>query len=94
MWQSVLLSLVAGIFFGNGIPHFVKGITKERYPSMLGSGPVPNLIGGWLSFVGAGLLMHWIDLRHFRAASLAAAALGVLLIGLFHAAVGAFGRTD
>jgi hypothetical protein len=38
--------------------------------------------------------MHWIDLRHFRAASVAAAALGVLLIGLFHAAVGAFGRTD
>ena len=94
MWQSVLLSFVAGIFFGNGIPHFVKGITKERYPSMLGSGPVPNLIGGWLSFVVAGLLMHWIDLRHFRATSLAAAAFGVLLIGLFHAAVGAFGRTD
>jgi hypothetical protein len=43
VWQSVLLSFVAGIFFGNGIPHFVKGITKERYPSMLGNGPVPNL---------------------------------------------------
>jgi len=58
VWQSVLLSFVAGIFFGNGIPHFVKGITKERYPSVLGNGPVPNLIGGWLSFVVAGLLMH------------------------------------
>jgi hypothetical protein len=52
----VLLGFLAGIVFGNGIPHFVKGITKERYASMLGNGPVPNLIAGWLSFVIVGVL--------------------------------------
>jgi hypothetical protein len=94
VWQSVVLGFLAGIVFGNGIPHFVKGITKERYPSMLGNGPVPNLIAGWLSFVIVGALTQWIDLRNFCAAALIAAALGVLLIGLFHAGIGAFGRAD
>jgi hypothetical protein len=94
VWQSVVLGFLTGIVFGNGIPHFVKGITKERYPSMLGNGPVPNLIAGWISFVIVGVLTQWIDLRNFCAAALTAAALGVLLIGLFHAGIGAFGRAD
>src|SRR5262249_43227643 len=63
MWQSMALGFLAGVFFGNGIPHFVKGITKERYPCVFGGGPMPNLLAGWLSLGIAGLLTHWIDLQ-------------------------------
>ena len=94
MWQSVILGFFVGLFLGNGIPHFVRGITKERYPSMLGNSPVPNLIGGWLSFVVAGLLAQRVDMVHFHDVALISGAIGLLLIGLFHASVGAFGRSD
>jgi hypothetical protein len=92
MWSSIVLGFLAGILFGNGIPHFVRGITRENYPCMLGNSPVPNLIAGWLSFVLVGILARWIDLEAHRDASLAAASLGVPAIGLFHASIGAFGR--
>jgi hypothetical protein len=92
MWQSIVLGFLAAAFFGNGFPHFVRGITKERYPCVLGGGPIPNLIAGWLSFVVAGILTHWIDLRDWRMEVSISAAAGLLAIGLFHAGPGAFGR--
>jgi hypothetical protein len=49
--MDLLLWLFIGILGGNAVPHLVKGITKESYPCALGNGPVPNFIGGWLSFV-------------------------------------------
>jgi hypothetical protein len=94
MWQSIAISLVAGILLGNGVPHFVKGITKERYPCMLGNSPTPNLIGGWVCFVASAILVQWVDLQQFKNASLISASIGVLLIGLFHASIGAFGQKD
>jgi hypothetical protein len=92
MWQSVALAFIAGVFLGNGIPHFVKGITKESYPCVLGNSAVPNLIGGWLSVVIAGLIARSADLTDFPDASLISASVGLLAIGLFHASIGAFGR--
>jgi hypothetical protein len=85
---------LVGVLFGNGVPHFVRGITKQNYPCMLGNGPVPNLIAGWLSFVLAGVLARWIDFDTQRDILLMAASLGVLAIGLFHAGIGAFGRKE
>ena len=92
MWQSTALGFLAGVLFGNGIPHFVRGITKENYPCMLGNSPAPNLIAGWLSFVLVGLVARWIDLDRFRDVALIGASIGLLAIGLFHASIGAFGR--
>lgn len=94
MLQSIVLSFLVGVLIGNGIPHFVRGITKERYPCMLGNSPVPNFIAGWVSFVLAGVLAQYIDPLHFHAATLISGAIGLLLIGLFHAGIGAFGRPD
>jgi len=94
MLESVILSFLTGIIFGNGIPHFVRGITKERYPSMFGNSPTPNLIGGWICFVVSGLLAKWIDFQQFEIVSLISASVGLLIIGLFHASIGAFGRND
>ena len=46
MWQTILLSLLAGAMSANATPHFVKGITKEPYPNVFGGSPVSNLVAG------------------------------------------------
>jgi hypothetical protein len=33
MWQTILLSFLAGAMAANAMPHFVKGITREPYPT-------------------------------------------------------------
>jgi hypothetical protein len=73
---------------------FVKGITKERYPTVFGNSPVPNLLSGWAGFVVAGILIGYADREHHALEFWIAGAVGALLIGLFHAAIGAFGRAD
>jgi hypothetical protein len=92
MLHVVALSFFAGLFAGNATPHFVKGITKEPFPSLLGSAPAVNLVAGWAMLLLAAVLAQLADLASHPAAATAAAAAGVLAIGLFHATVGAFGR--
>jgi hypothetical protein len=94
MWQTITLSLLGGVTAGNAFPHFVRGITKRRYPNVTGNGPVPNLVAGWAGLVLAALLFHWAHVGRHPAWSFGVAALGVLLIGLFHAGPGAFGRRE
>ena len=92
MFQAIALGLLAGLMIGNGTPHFVKGITKERYPTVFGSGPVPNLVAGWAGIcLGASALLA-ADLPAARGPGGAATAVGVLLMGLFHAKGLAYGR--
>jgi hypothetical protein len=76
----------------NAVPHFVKGITKETYPSLFGPTPVVNLLAGWSGFVLTALCVYWAHVGRHSGWALVSGALGVLLIGLFHAWVGAFGR--
>jgi hypothetical protein len=92
MWQTIILSFLAGLMGGNAIPHFVKGITKENYPNVLGNSPVPNLVAGWSALIITVLLIHWARIEQYPDWALVFGALGVLLIGLFHARIGAFGR--
>jgi hypothetical protein len=94
MWQTIILSFLGGVIGGNAFPHFVHGITKKRFPNLTGNGPIPNLIGGWAGLVLAALLIHWAHGDRHPAWSFSFAALGVLLIGLFHAGPGAFGRRE
>ena len=56
--MDLLLWILIGILGGNAVPHFVKGITKEHYPCVLGNGPVPNFIAGWAGFVLTSLLVR------------------------------------
>ena len=94
MLLTLILSFLAGLFASNGFPHFVKGITKEEYPCMLGNSPVHNLIGGWMAFVLAALFVNYAHMERFPIASFIASAVGVLLMGLFHAWIGAFGKDN
>jgi CDP-diglyceride synthetase len=90
--MDLLLWLLIGILGGNAVPHLVKGITKEQYPCVLGNGPVPNFIGGWLCIVLTSVLVRLALNSRITDLDLTAGLIGLLLIGLFHSAVGAFGR--
>jgi len=92
MWPAAVFAFFAGMCGANGIPHFVKGITREYYPCVIGNSPIPNLIAGWASFVLAVLLGYGAYMQGNPLVSSAFLALGVLLMGLFHAAGLAFGR--
>ena len=92
MIQAIALGLLAGLLIGNGIPHFLKGITKERYPTGFGSGPVVNLVAGWSGICLGVLALLAADLPAEPVPGGGSVAVGVLLIGLFHARIGAFGR--
>jgi hypothetical protein len=92
MWRTIILSFQAGVMGGNAIPHFVKGITKETYPNVLGNSPVTNLVAGWAALVITAILAHLANVDLYPIRAFSSGALGVLLIGLFHAWHGAFGR--
>ena len=94
MVQTFVLSFLAGIMGGNAIPHFVKGITKENYPNMMGNSPVPNFLAGWSALMITVLLIHAVGAENFSFWTFFAGSLGVLAIGLFHAWHGAFGRAS
>ena len=94
MWQTLVLSFFMGLMGANGVPHFVKGITKERYPCLLGNAPIPNLVAGWLAFIIASLLGYWAHLMLYPVVAFCSSATGALLIGLFHAGPGAMGRRE
>jgi hypothetical protein len=94
MWQTIILGFLGGVMGGNAFPHFVHGITRKRYPNVTGNGPIPNLIAGWAGLVLAALLIYWAHGDRHAAWTFGFVALGVLLIGVFHAGPGAFGRPD
>jgi hypothetical protein len=94
MWHVILLGGLGGLLAGNALPHFACGITRRSYPCALGNGPVTNLVAGWVGFILAGLCLWLADLPSHPLAAFASVSVGVLLIGLFHAGPGAFGRSS
>ena len=94
MVATILLSLLSGVLGGNAFPHFVRGITRQRYPSALGNGPIPNLLAGWVGLVLAAVRLYGAHPDRRPTAAFVAAMVGVLAIGLFHAGPGAFGRRE
>ncbi|MFB9880285.1 hypothetical protein ACFFMN_20280 [Planobispora siamensis] len=92
MGQTALLAFLSGLLGANSVPHFVKGSTRERHPTVFGDSPVVNLLAGWAGLVLTVLCVRWAHVERASGWALVAGALGVLLMGLFHARWGAFGR--
>lgn len=92
MWQTFALTFLAGVFAANATPHFVRGITKQHFPSIFGSGPLVNVVVGWSGFVIAGLLFVASRAPSHPRIAFVATALGVLVMAVFHAWIGAFGK--
>ena len=83
-----IYSFLAGLFAANGVPHFVKGITGNRFQTPFGrqSSALVNVAWGWASFVLAGILLHFAHPRahEFRAASLFMLAFLIMALLLAH----------
>ncbi len=94
MWLTIVFSFLAGLFGGNAIPHFITGITRERYPNVISNSPVINFVTGWAGLVITALLVRWARMGLHPLGAFIAAAVGLLLIGLFHAGPGAFGKRE
>ncbi|MBX9387623.1 hypothetical protein ACFPZ0_21415 [Streptomonospora nanhaiensis] len=89
MVLTAALGLLGGLLAGNGLPHFVAGVTGRDYPALLGDGPVPNALGGWVLLVLAALVLTRVDYAGAAATAFTSIAAGVLAMALFHAAGGA-----
>jgi hypothetical protein len=90
MTTLYIYSFLAGIFATLGVPHFVRGVTGERYNGIFSKSisSVENIIWGWVSFVIAAFLLHfshpWAHL--YRASGLFGVA--VLMMAIVLANVG------
>ncbi len=64
MWYVYLAYFFAGVFLANGVPHFVHGISGERFPSFFAEPPgvgdsssLTNVIWGLANFLADYLLI-------------------------------------
>ena len=94
MWISITCAFLAGVFGANGVPHFVRGITRETYPCLFGNSSIPNVIAGWLSLIVAIALACATDWSQNPILTFIAAAFGALVMALFHASGLAIGRAS
>lgn len=94
MLETLILSYIVGVLGGNSFPHFVKGITKEEYPTVFGNSPVINFFLGWLGFIVTFLLFFNAGIGSDVLMQFIFIALGVFTLGLFHSWHGAFGKTS
>lgn len=90
LWYTVLLSVLAGAMGANAVPHFVKGMVGERFPTVLGNSPVRNAIAGVLGLVLAVLLGYWADLPSHTWGGFAGVVVGALTMAVFHGLGGAY----
>lgn len=66
-WYVYLACFFAGVLLANGVPHFVKGISGEKFhspfasPPVVGrSSPVVNVIWGLVNFVASYALLSGV----------------------------------
>ncbi len=67
-WYAYLAYFFAGFFLGNGVPHFVNGMSGKRFPSPFSSpsgvgesSPLINAIWGLVNFVIGYVLIVGVD---------------------------------
>lgn len=82
----------AGVFLINALPHLIKGLLKEPFPTPFGGSPVVNFVAGWFMLLIVSGLVYLSDSTVYPVQAFIAAAAGGLVMGLFHAWHGAFGR--
>lgn len=90
MLAGCIIFLFAGIVFGNGVPHFVKGMVGWKHQTPFGkpSSAVVNVIWGAVNWLGGFWLGVWgstFGVPFPLAGTLAIA--GLFLMGYFSAAV-------
>lgn len=88
MLITVCLAFAAGFWAGNGLPYYSSGSTGDAVnPGPFGQTAIAKVVIGWLMFVVAGICWYFAGAERQPAPAYAAAAVGVLMVGLIHAVV-------
>jgi len=90
-WYIFLLQFAAGLFLGNGVPHFVQGMSGNAFPTPFASppgvgdsSPVVNVVWGFLNLaLGFALLFNFAPKGADVVLEWLFVGLGALVIGLF-----------
>ena len=89
-WYFYLAQFVSGLLLANGVPHFVRGISGEKFqspfaspPGVGESSPLVNVVWGFANLaVGFALLRAFAPQEPDAATGWIAVGAGVLLIGV------------
>jgi len=89
-WYFYLAQFVSGLFLANGVPHFVRGISGEKFQSPFASprgvgesSPLVNVVWGFANLaVGFALLRAFAPQEPDETLGWIAVGAGVLLIGV------------
>ena len=85
MLLTIALAFLAGFFLGNGLPYYTQGSTGEsRHPGPFPDSPVVSVSVGSGAFIVAAIAWHFAHVNNHPLPGYAAAALGVLAVGLVH----------
>lgn len=84
MWQSYVFGFLAGAFTANGVPHFIKGVTGQKYQTPFGkpSSAAVNVVWGWLNFMIAAVCLHFAHVYSYPYIAFTMFSVGVLLKSL------------
>jgi hypothetical protein len=88
-WYSYIACLLAGAFLANALPHFIKGITGEPFPTPFAkppgkglSSPLVNVLWGFLNLMIGLIFVHVSHLNHHHHPAIIFFLAGILLMSL------------
>jgi len=90
-WYVYLAYFGAGLFLTNSLPHFIRGVSGEKFqspfaspPGVGESSPLINVVWGLLNFIAGYLLLTAVgDFRLGLTLDSLLVALGMLVMGMF-----------
>jgi hypothetical protein len=89
-WYLYIASFFAGIFLANAVPHFVQGVSGNKFPSPFAkppgkglSSPIVNVIWALFNILIGYLLFQVGQVNFANMSSLAVFFLGVAAISIF-----------
>jgi hypothetical protein len=69
-------------------------VTRRPRPEQFGGASVINFVLGWVSAILTGLAIYWAQPAQHPAVTASLGAAGLLVAGLLHSWISAFGRRD
>ncbi len=89
-WTDYLLHFAGGLVFANGLPHFIHGMSGDKFQSPFAnppgkglSSPLVNVVWGFANFVVGYVLVMLHAMSPRDPADIIAIAAGVLVTGVF-----------